>query len=350
MLLATAVSAVPKCRPVSSASSVTSTVASTSEDLPTETLIPTSTLSAASTSDEATESPFTTPTATVTQVPDLTTITYCPTTTTYNGSPAACFAPGSMFPACSSMTTAGGRDLNGQVGGCVATLKSYTTLLAPAATSCWPSNFYVANTVTASSIYACLVAPTNGLMCSYDSDCHTSTYTVGQEPTPTPSIGVNLVSDPSFESGTLGNWNVTTRAGTGLHVAVSSALAHTGKYSIAMHVDNVDGYAYWITGPNIAVEPGASYQLTYYTYQTNPSALTEVIAYAFPQSANNYDYFGTAVTPANRWFTGTVVTFTAATSWVNLAFYVAGNLISPAGSAAGINDVYIDDVSLVRLS
>ncbi len=354
LLLVTAVSAAPgrKCGRASSASSITGTVVSTSEDLVTVTSFPSSTVSVASTSEDlTTDSSFPTSTlstATLTQTPDLTTITSCPPTPTYNGSPAACFAPGSLFAGCKSMTSAiGGRILDAYVGACSASLKSYATLLSPAATTCWPA--YVANSVTASSVYECLVAPTASLICSYDSNCATSTYTVGEEPTPVPTIGVNLISDPSFESGTLGSWAVTQSVGAALQVSVSSAMPNTGDYSLSMHVDNTDGYADFITISGISVVPGATYQFSYSSLQTNPAALTLIAAYAFPQLATNLDYNTPSTPPANQWETGTL-TFTAATSWVNLAFWVAGNRVGTSGSAEGINDIYVDDVSFVRLS
>ncbi len=354
LLLVTAVSAVPgrKCGPASSASSITSTVVSTTEDLSTATSSPESTVPVVSTSEDLTIEPSsptsTLSTPTLTQAPDLTTITSCPPTPTYNGSPSACFVSGGLFAECKSLTgTAGGRALNGYVADCSYSLKSYATLLAPAATSCWPA--YVANSVAASSVYACLVAPTASLICSYDSNCATNTYTVGQEPTPVPTIGVNLLPDPSFESGTLGKWVVTEALGSAIQISVSSAMPKTGDYSVAMHADNTNGYADYITISNIPVVPGATYQFTYSSLQTNPAALTTFVAYAFPQGATNMNYNTPTTPPANQWQAGTL-TFTAATSWVNLAFWVAGNRLGTVGSAQGINDIYLDDVSFVRLS
>ncbi len=249
------------------------------------------------------------------------------------------------------MTAAGigGRILDSYASACRYSLLSYATLLAPAATACWPANGYVANTVTASSVYDCLAAPTASLICSYDSNCATSTYTVGEEPTPVPTIGVNLIPDPSFESGTMGNWTVTERGGSALQVSVGLARSKTGDYSLAMHTGNTDGFSDYITINGLSVVPGATYRFSYSALQTNANALTSVSVWAFPQMATNYDYNSAPVITPNQWQAGSL-TFTAATSWVNMAFLVSGNRLGTSGSAQGINDIYIDDVSFVRLS
>ena len=350
LLLATAVSAAPgrKCRPASSAPSITDTVVSTTQDQATATPFPTSSASEDSTTESSLPT-LTLSTATLTPTPDLTTITSCPPTPTYNGSPAACFAPGKLFAECKSMTAAGGRILDSYASGCRYKLLSYTALLAPAATTCWPANGYVANSVTASSVYDCLGAPTASLICSYDSNCATSTYTVGEEPTPVPTIGVNLIPDPSFESGTMDNWTVTERAGSALQVSVGSVMPKTGDYSLTMHTDNTNGFSDYITINGLSVVPGATYRFSYSALQTNANAVTSLSAWAFPQLVTNYDYNSAPVITPNQWQAGTL-TFTAATSWVNMAFVISGNRVGTPGSAQGINDIYIDDVSFVRLS
>ncbi len=83
----------------------------------------------------------------------------------------------------------------------------------PVATACFPMTTAVnptnaaAASETMSSVWSCL--QTAGVLCNVNADCVTKTYTVGQVFPPVPTVGVDILGDGGFESGTYGNWTLT---------------------------------------------------------------------------------------------------------------------------------------------
>ena len=113
-----------------------------------------------------------------------------------------------------------------------------------------------------------------------------------------------------------------------------------------MHADNTAGFINYVALGGISVVPGGTYQLSYWAMMTNPAALTVLAAYVYPQrTAKGLP----SPVVANQWVQVTL-TFTSIASWVDLSFYVSGNVVGSWGSAQGVNDVYLDDVSIIRLS
>ncbi|KAB5549591.1 hypothetical protein GE09DRAFT_1190427 [Coniochaeta sp. 2T2.1] len=94
---------------------------------------------------------------------------------------------------------------------CMRTLTSYGMTVNRAATICFPTSTAMSQpdsdvaTSTMLSVWSCL--QTASLLCSMDSSCVTAAYAVGQAPTPTPSVGVDLLKDGGFESGSIGGWS-----------------------------------------------------------------------------------------------------------------------------------------------
>ncbi|KAK4666514.1 hypothetical protein QC763_300910 [Podospora pseudopauciseta] len=287
---------------------------------------------------------------TTTQGPELTTITDCPPTPTYNGNPAYCYASGGLPAACRQLasTTLNSRSVGSSMSACKSALTRYGMPTNPAATACFPTTALpvvpssaLARSV-ADSVYACLHAPTASVICQSDSACATNTYTVGQVPSPTPSTGVDLLKgDGGFEDGTLGDWVL----GPSTHLVsttISNARPKSGSRGLLMRYLNVNGGGNSLTY-NLPVVPGQQYRFSLSFQHTNPSAATSLYLYVYP------DILQTSFTeaqlngaPANAWGTREI-TFTAKASWVQLVLNVGGNV-------AATNDVYIDDITFVRLT
>ncbi|KAK0736199.1 WSC domain-containing protein [Apiosordaria backusii] len=287
---------------------------------------------------------------TTTQGPDLTTITSCPPAPTYNGTPARCYGPGGLPAICRSLSSSNlnSRSVAGSVSGCKSALTRYGMTPVPAASACFPTTVIPANPASsvarsiADSVYACLNAPTASVICQSDSACVTNTYTVGQVPSPTPTLGVDLLEgDGTFEDGTLGNFVV----GASTHLVsttVSPARPRSGSLGLHMRYLNVNGGGNSLTY-TMPVVPGKQYRWSLFCQHTNQASLTSLYLYVYPDLLQtSFNEAQLYQTPANVWQTRTI-TFTAAASWVQLVFNVGGNVNS-------VDDVYIDDITLIRLT
>ncbi|KAM7223159.1 WSC domain containing protein, partial [Rhypophila decipiens] len=317
--------------PSSTASTTSSTVVSTSP----------------STSSTTTSS---TSTSSTSQGPELTTITSCPPEPTYAGTTGErCYRSGGLSAPCRTLgsSTLNSRSVGPTASACKSALTRFGMTPVPAASACFPTGIPAvpSSAVAASirsSIYDCINAPTASLVCNFNADCQTNTYTVGQAPSPTPSLGVDLLrGDGTFESGTLGNWVLGW--GTNLvYTTVTTVNPRSGSRSLLMRYLNVNGGGNSITY-NMFVIPGRQYQFNLYYRHTNPSSATSLYLYVYPDTIQT-DFTTSQLNnaPANVWGTRTV-TFTAAVSWVQLVINVGGNVGSP-------NDVYIDDITFKRLT
>ncbi|KAM7206912.1 WSC domain containing protein [Rhypophila sp. PSN 637] len=341
-----------------SVSSSSSTTATASSDIITSssTAAPSSTSSTTSstvvsispsTSSSTTSS---TSTSSTSQGPELTTITSCPPEPTYDGHTGErCYRPGGLPAACRTLasSTLNSRSVGSSATACKAALTRYGMTPVPAASACFPTSIPVvpSSAVAASirsSIHDCINAPTASLICNYNADCQTKTYTVGQVPSPTPSLGVDLLGgDGTFESGTLGDWVL----GASPHLTsttVTTVNPRSGSRSLLMRYLNVNGGGNSITY-NMFIIPGRQYEFNLYYRHTNPAAATSLYLYVYPDILQTD--FSTAQlhdAPANVWGTRTI-TFTAVASWAQLVVNVGGNTGQP-------NDVYIDDITLKRLT
>ncbi|KAK4202426.1 WSC domain-containing protein [Triangularia verruculosa] len=303
--------------------------------------VPVSTTNLASSTESST---------TTTQGPDLTTITSCPPAPTYNGTPERCYASGSLPAACRQLasTTLNSRSVGSSMSACKSALTRYGMPQNPAATACFPTTALpavpassVARSV-ADSVYACLHAPTASVVCQADSECVTNTYTVGQVPSPTPSIGVDLLKgDGTFEDGTVGDFVIGSATNL-VSTTVTNARPHSGSLGLLMRYLSVNGGGNSLTY-NLPVVPGKQYRFSLYYQHTNPSAATSLYLYVYPDVLQtSFTEAQLVGTPANVWGTRSI-TFMAAASWVQLVFNVGGN-------TGQTNDVYIDDVTFVRLT
>ncbi|KAK4175772.1 WSC domain-containing protein [Triangularia setosa] len=291
---------------------------------------------------------------TTTQGPDLTTITSCPPAPTYNGKPELCYESGNLPTVCKQLasSTLNSRSVGPSMSACKTALGRFGMTPLPAATACFPTTAMPANPASsvarsvADSVYACLNAPTASVLCQSDSECVTNTYTVGQVPAPTPTTGVDLLKgDGTFEDGTVGDWVVS--GSTNIVISsVSNARPRSGSLGMHMRYLNTNGGSSRFT-TTTPVIPGKQYRYNLFCLHTNPAALVSLYVYVYPNSlSNSFDDAAVYQKPANVWFTRTI-TFTATSSWVQLAFDVGGNRLN---NGDGVDDVYIDDVTLVRLT
>jgi hypothetical protein len=202
-------------------------------------------------------------------------------------------------------------------------------------------------------VYHCLRALSGGIACNYDANCATSTYTVGQEPSPTPSLGINLIaSDGGFESGALGKWVITSQGLTHASspTAVTNSQAKTSNYSLVTRFDNRSMLVRQVTLAGFRIEPGAQYEFSLSCLHTNVNARTDVYLFAYPMEAidsptessmNGY--------PVNQWRTRRVK-FMATMSFVNLQVHMVFATRGTSGSVEGMDELYVDGLSLVRVA
>ncbi|KAL0932353.1 uncharacterized protein CTRU02_213306 [Colletotrichum truncatum] len=348
--------------------SITSSIQSSSSDLPSSTSA-TSTVSFSSspTSSQLTSSEFPSstlivPTTTTSSGLGLTTITECPSAPTYNGTPDFCYVTGNLPQACETLTSRWvglWQELSASAQYCKSILTSWGMTPVPQATSCFPTSYTpqitrdtAALSATASSILKCLNEPRNSLLCQFDSNCRTSTYTVGQVPSATPSIGVNLLKDGGWESGTTADWNVskgTATTGDYITLSVNSASARSGKYGLSVSYNNMNSATMDFRRIQKVV-PGRTYQLQVYYWHTSTTANFFLNIYFYPNkvqtAALSQNMKNTAV---NQWNVATV-TFTPTSSWVMIYMMLGSGLQYPAGNPAGTELAYIDDVSFTQIN
>jgi hypothetical protein len=214
---------------------------------------------------------------------------------------------------------------------------------------------FIGPTNTPSTIYSCL--QTAGLTCQYASDCTTATYTVGQEPTtatvtatatPTPSSNAVALRNAGFESGTLDAWTITQPLSAFNTQDVSSVRVHSGSDAMRAIFLNDNGHN-TLLGQQVWVVPGANYSVSGWINHDNPTNSNCGFAvYATPYWTRNLpNSLDMRTLPANTWqqFTST---FQASASYatVYVSFYC--NVMGTVNSNTGKNNLYIDDISIVR--
>jgi len=301
-------------------------------------------------------------TTTIPQGPEMTTITSCPPTSTYNGSPELCYSP--LPTACQRLTSSiHPAMLSNSVTACQRVLPAYGMTTAPAASACFPTTRILPNMAPTaassmvSSLLSCLNAPSASLICQFDSECVTETHTVGEVPTPTPSTGVDLLNGAgNFESGNwLDSWAIQWSLdpvgyrGTYLTYVVDGTRPRSGGRSLHLHFTNLNG----VSGTAVKfvrVVPGATYRFELSASHTNPAGYNflylNVLNNMLQSSGDSATFHDK---PANVWETRSL-TFTATTSQVQIGFQFGGNVVGDIGSPGGVNDIFIDDVTFVRLS
>ncbi|KAK4184466.1 WSC domain-containing protein [Podospora australis] len=342
-------------------SSTTDVEASTTSEAETSTTEPEtviSTTTEASTSETSTVPSSTTTfpsstTSTVsstTQPPSLTTITSCPSTSTYNGVPEMCYQ--SLPEACRRLNSAlpNRASMSSSLGLCKSALTSYALTPVPAASACFPAN-WAANppaasaTSTIRSVYSCLQAPAASVICQSASSCSTNTYPVTAVPSPTPSLGVDLIKDGGFETGSRGLWTVkgTNLNDMGITHGVSTVQKKSGTYSY--RINFVNFFDASITLERVVrVEPGKQYRFTVpFWHQRRVGSFTIL---AYPVGASN----GGAISPSlpNSSWNERAVTFTATSSWVQLQIVYTATQSGGLFSSNGQNTIYVDDATFVR--
>ncbi|KAK3387303.1 WSC domain-containing protein [Podospora didyma] len=294
-------------------------------------------------------------TSTTPQGPPLTTITTCPGTTTVAG-PAQCYQsalPASCEKFSSMPANFNSRLLSASLLSCRNQLTQYGNAANPTATACFPTsvpanpaNVDVA-TSTLLSVYSCL--QTANVICSYNADCKTATYTVGQVPSPTPSIGVDLLLDGGFESGTYGSWSVPQSPN--VPTELSTQNPHTGSWGYHVRYANINGGSTVLSRVILGIEPSRQYRLNAWLRHDNAGAATNFYLYAYPLGGSTpagEAGLGASL-PVNTW-TQRSITFTAVSSWFQLQVSAGGQVVGNTGTAAGVDNIWIDDITLTRLN
>jgi hypothetical protein len=292
-------------------------------------------------------------------IPSLTTITSCPPKPTYVDQPGFCV---SSFPSiCSALTNydAAISYMSYSLDACRRSVSVLTASIANPATTCFPSLPFgytvkdrAAATYTLSSVQSCLLAPSNSLICQFDSTCATKTYTVGQEPSKTPSSdGKEIFQDGGFESGTLGGWKASSIAGVNyatLKPVINTAKPHAGKYSISVKFDKTNN-AQITWERTVPLIPGKIYELSTWFWIEMTSANNDAVCqYMFGGSSDgNTVQVKKASVPqwvqAKRQYTNnrSLDRFTVTVQCLNPPGTVQDNIVAQA---------YFDDWTLNRLN
>ncbi|KAK4172123.1 WSC domain-containing protein [Triangularia setosa] len=286
-------------------------------------------------------------TTTTTQGPSLTTITRCPPTPTWVGKPEMCYE--STLPVqCEQLTSTlyQSQAMSGSLWNCQNILTRYG--LQPNPITCFPTSTATnppdaaAATSTIRSVHSCL---RSAYICTKATACETKTYPVGQVPIPTPSVGVELLNDGGFESGQWGNWTLTGDT-TRMFGQVSSFLPRTGSYSY--HVLNQNyASAALVLARTISVEPGKYYRFKANVWITNPQVPNNIHLVANPPGYNQQ--IPLRYSTPGMW-REVSMQFQTTSSWLELQLLVTAQptYYNPQ-QWEGQNNMFIDDVSLVRL-
>lgn len=259
---------------------------------------------------------------------------------------------GYPLPYCNSLTSANfqSRALSTILANCKRALTTFGNAVNPVATACFPTsvaavpaNLDVAKE-TATSVFNCL--QTASIFCTFESACVTKTYTVGQVPSPTPTIGVDIVQNGGFESG-FTNWTVVAPDSPNLAQQVSSDRVRTGNSAYVGRFLNLNGNTATTTQVIKGLEPGKQYVASLWYLHTNPSATTGLYFYANP--GGYYVYQSLNGRSPNVW-SEMVLSFTPVSSWIELKLSPQGIVAGNARDEVGKDNIFIDDVTLKRLS
>ena len=235
---------------------------------------------------------------------------------------------------------------------CQLALTTFGMAPNPTATSCFPTTTaaipvdLAAATSTLASVYSCL--QTANVLCSFNADCQTKTYPVDQVPTPTPSIGVDLLYDGSFESGTYGNWSVPQSPI--VPTELSTQTPRTGSWGYHAKYANINGGTITLSRVILGIEPGRQYQFKAWVRHDNPAATSRFLLGAYPVGVVTPDAQSSLQTlPANTWSERTI-TFTATSSWFQLQVTAGGTVSGVTNSPGGVDNIWVDDLTLTRLN
>ncbi|KAG7289214.1 hypothetical protein NEMBOFW57_005577 [Staphylotrichum longicolle] len=306
-----------------------------------------------STSTVPSSTSFTTTSSSTSQGPSLTTITSCPPTPTIADVPELCYYPKLPGP-CDKLTSSTNYlSLSTALRSCQSTLRSWGMTANPVATACFPTTtaIYPSNAAvvssTMSSVWSCL--QTAGVLCNANADCVTKTYTVGQVPTPVPTVGVDVLGDGGFESGTFGNWSVSG-FNERMTADILAGRPHSGRNGLRMSFANTSGASGVLFRMIYDVEAGKPYEFRLWLYSENNQAFTSVSQGAFPVSAATNIEGAQLYQAASGVWVQRIVAFTATSSFLHLRVTAGGNVVEPTGGNQGKNTIWIDDIQSVRMA
>jgi hypothetical protein len=115
-------------------------------------------------------------------------------------------------------------------------------------------------------------------------------YTVGHEPSPTPTLGVNLIAQQGrFESGALDKWVITSQGLTkpSSLTTVTDTQARSGNYSLVTRFDIRGTLVRQATLAGVRIEPGAQYKFPLSCLHTNVNARTDMYLFGYPMEASD---------------------------------------------------------------
>lgn len=182
-----------------------------------------------------------------------------------------------------------------------------------------------------------------------NADCVTKTYTVGQVPSPVPTVGVDILGDGDFESGTYGNW---TLAGFNQYLVpeIQTGRPHSGNYGVRVYFPNTNGASGTFSRQLYDIEAGKPYEFRLWYYHENANALNSLYQYVYPVGAStSFDTAQLYQTQTGIW-RQRILAFTPTSSFLNIRFSVGGNVLNPNGNDLGKNTVWIDDIQLFRMA
>ena len=152
-------------------------------------------------------------------------------------------------------------------------LSCSSTLGSPLPTevaTCFPTSLAYRAPIT--PVYSCVSSAS--ITCQYASDCATSTYTVGSEPTgtPAPPAPTNpVLQNPGFESGAIAPWTFVRPKTAFSTEDVSAARTHNNSaFAYRAVFLNDDGHQ-TVVQQTVAVTPGGNYTFSVWASSDNPA-------------------------------------------------------------------------------
>lgn len=179
-------------------------------------------------------------------------------------------------------------------------------------------------------------------------DCVTKTYPIDEVPAPTPAAtGSVPFANGDFETGDRSPWASWewSQPNVFWDAIGSGAGARSGKYGLQVAYFNTNGDRDELIQNSVAVEPGATYTLSYWVRQTNNQAYCTSSAHVSPVKGDWGSWYantqlGLRGAAQGEWMEVSVA-FTASASFTSLEIITSCNVGSP-------NTMYIDDITLVK--